>query len=374
MKALEGIRVLDLTHAHAGPICTMFLAALGAEVIKIEPPWGEMTRMFPPLVKGVSPYFAFINRCKLGVTLNLKHPKGVELFKRLVKLSDVVVENFRPGTMERLGIGWETLRELNPRIILASISGFGQTGPWRDRRSFDLIAQASSGYMWLVGDSVDPEGPPHLAPEAIADTIPGLSLLIGILAALLYRERTGRGQWIDVAQMDSMIAVSQSFSFWHLARTTMDKAVRSWGVYDAFKARDGYVAIAVQTGRMEDAMRELMGVEEVTSEAVARWVSERTVGEVVEALVEIGVPVAPVNDLDAVMRNEQAGAREMFVKVVHPQLGETMMPGLHIKMSETPGDISKPAPLLGQHNRDVYGGLLGLSDEELEELRREGVI
>ncbi|RJS86150.1 CoA transferase [Candidatus Bathyarchaeota archaeon] len=264
MKALEGIRVLDLTHAHAGPICTMFLAALGAEVIKIEPPWGEMTRMFPPLVKGVSPYFAFINRCKLGVTLNLKHPKGVELFKRLVKLSDVVVENFRPGTMERLGIGWETLRELNPRIILASISGFGQTGPWRDRRSFDLIAQASSGYMWLVGDSVDPEGPPHLAPEAIADTIPGLSLLIGILAALLYRERTGRGQWIDVAQMDSMIAVSQSFSFWHLARTTMDKAVRSWGIYDAFKARDGYVAIAVQTGRMEDAMRELMGVEEVT--------------------------------------------------------------------------------------------------------------
>lgn len=374
MKALEGIRVLDLTHAHAGPICTMFLAALGAEVIKIEPPWGEMTRMFPPLVKGVSPYFAFINRCKLGVTLNLKHPKGVELFKRLVKVSDIVVENFRPGTMERLGIGWETLKELNPRIILASISGFGQTGPWRDRRSFDLIAQASSGYMWLMRDSIDPEGPPHLAPEAIADTIPGLSLLIGILAALIYREKTGRGQRIDVAQMDSMIAVSQSFSFWHLAKTTMDRAVRSWGVYDAFKARDGYVAIAVQTGRMEDAMRELMGVEEVTHEAVAKWVSERTVEEVVDTLVELGIPVAPVNDLDAVMRNEQARAREMFVKVVHPKLGEILLPGFHIKLSETPGDISRPAPLLGQHNREVYTRLLGLSEEELEELRREGVI
>ena len=374
MKALEGIRVLDLTHAHAGPICTMFLAALGAEVIKIEPPWGEMTRMFPPLVKGVSPYFAFINRCKLGVTLNLKHPKGVELFKRLVKVSDVVVENFRPGTMERLGIGWETLKELNPRIILASISGFGQTGPWRDRRSFDLIAQASSGYMWLMRDSIDPEGPPHLAPEAIADTIPGLSLLIGILAALIYRERTGRGQRIDVAQMDSMIAVSQSFSFWHLAKTTMDRAVRSWGVYDAFKARDGYVAIAVQTGRMEDAMRELIGVEEATYEAVAKWVSERTVEEVVDTLVKLGIPVAPVNDLDAVMRNEQARAREMFVKVDHPKLGEILLPGFHIKLSETPGDISRPAPLLGQHNREVYSRLLGLSEEELEELRREGVI
>ncbi len=374
MKALEGIRVLDLTHAHAGPICTMFLAALGAEVIKIEPPWGEMTRMFPPLVKGVSPYFAFINRCKLGVTLNLKHPKGVELFKRLVKVSDIVVENFRPGTMERLGIGWETLKELNPRIILASISGFGQTGPWRDRRSFDLIAQASSGYMWLMRDSIDPEGPPHLAPEAIADTIPGLSLLIGILAALIYREKTGRGQRIDVAQMDSMIAVSQSFSFWHLAKTTMDRAVRGFGVYDAFKARDGYVAIAVQTGRMEDAMRELMGVEEVTYEAVANWVSERTVKEVVDTLVELGIPVAPVNDLDAVMRNEQARAREMFVKVVHPKLGEILLPGFHIKLSETPGDISRPAPLLGQHNREVYSRLLGLSEEELEELRREGVI
>jgi len=374
MKALEGIRVLDLTHAHAGPICTMFLAALGAEVIKIEPPWGEMTRMFPPLVKGVSPYFAFINRCKLGVTLNLKHPKGVELFKRLVKVSDIVVENFRPGTMERLGIGWETLKELNPRIILASISGFGQTGPWRDRRSFDLIAQASSGYMWLMRDSIDPEGPPHLAPEAIADTIPGLSLLIGILAALIYREKTGRGQRIDVAQMDSMIAVSQSFSFWHLAKTTMDRAVRGFGVYDAFKARDGYVAIAVQTGRMEDAMRELMGVEEVTYEAVANWVSERTVKEVVDTLVELGIPVAPVNDLDAVMRNEQARAREMFVKVVHPKLGEILLPGFHIKLSETPGDISRPAPLPGQHNREVYSRLLGLSEEELEELRREGVI
>jgi crotonobetainyl-CoA:carnitine CoA-transferase CaiB-like acyl-CoA transferase len=374
MKALEGIRVLDLTHAHAGPICTMFLAALGAEVIKIEPPWGEMTRMFPPLVKGVSPYFAFVNRCKRGVTLNLKHPRGVELFKRLVKISDIVVENFRPGTMECLGIGWETLRELNPRIILASISGFGQTGPLSRRRSFDLIAQAASGYMWLMKDSLPLEGTPQPAPEAIADTIPGLSLLIGILAALIHREKTGRGQRIDVAQMDSMIAVSQSFSFWSLARTTMTRALQIEGIYDSFKAKDGYVAIAVPLGRIADRFMEATGIEEIADEEVARWVSKRTVEEVVNTLGETGIPVAPINDLDAVMKDEQARAREMFIKVIHPQLGETMMPGFHIKLSETPGDVSEPAPLLGQHNEEVYCRLLGLTKEELKELRREGVI
>ncbi|KYH36745.1 MAG: CoA transferase, partial [Candidatus Bathyarchaeota archaeon B23] len=205
-------------------------------------------------------------------------------------------------------------------------------------------------------------------------TIPGLSLLIGILTALVYRERTGRGQRIDVAQMDSMIAVSQSFSFWHLARTTMDRALKIEGIYDAFKARDGYVAIAVPLGRIGDRFREATGVEELDDEEVARWVSERTVEEVVETLVEAGVPAAPISDLDAVMGSEQAWAREMFVKVVPPQLGETTLPGFHIKLSETPGDISKPAPLLGQHNREVYCSLLGLSEEELEELRREGVV
>lgn len=374
MKALEGIRVLDLTHAHAGPLCTMFLAALGAEIIKIEPPWGEMTRMFPPLVRGVSPYFAFINRCKRGVTLNLKHPRGLEIFKRLVRISDVIVENFRPGTMESLGIGWEALRELNPGIILASISGFGQTGPWRGRRSFDLIAQAASGYMWLMRDSIDPEGPPLLAPEAIANTIPGLSLLVGILAALIYREKTGKGQRIDVSQMDSMIAVSQSFSFWSLARTTMARALKIEGVYDHFKAEDGYVAIAVPPGRIADRFKEATGIEDITDEEVARWVSERRVEEVVETLAEAGIPVAPINDLEAVMRSEQARAREMFIEVNHPQLGKTTMPGLHIKLSETSGALSESAPLLGQHNKEVYCDLLGLPEEELEELRREGVI
>jgi crotonobetainyl-CoA:carnitine CoA-transferase CaiB-like acyl-CoA transferase len=376
MKALEGIRVLDLTHAHAGPICTYYMAAMGAEVIKVEPPWGEMNRFFPPLVKGVSPYFAHLGRCKRGVTLNLKDPRGKEMFTELVKKSDVVVENFSPGTMEDLGFGWETLRELNPGVIFASISGFGQTGPWRDRRSFDSIAQAASGYMWLMGDGIDPEGPPLKATDAIADTIPGLTALIGILAALNHRHRTGRGQRVDVAQTDSMIAVMQSFSFWDLAGTTFERALddRVDPAFGTHRAKDGYVVFMAPAGRLTDWFRELLGIEEMERKVVEEWVAERTVEEVVETLAETGIPVAPVQDLDHAMKNEHALHREMFVRVDHPALGETTMPGFPIKFSETEADVTTPAPILGQYNREVYSELLGLSEDEVEALRKEGVV
>ena len=376
MSALEGVRVLDLTHAHAGPICTMFLGAMGAEVIKIEPTWGEMTRMFPPLVKGVSPYFMFVDRCKKGVTLNLKDPRGREMFMEMVKKADVVVENFSAGTMDRLDLGWEVLQGLNPGIIFASISGFGQYGPWSNRRSFDPIAQASSGYMWVMQEGINPEGPPLQAVEAIADTIPGFTALIGILAALQYRHRTGKGQRIDVAQMDSMIAVMQSFSFWEIAGMTFRSAARSGrvGVSGLHKAEDGYVMFSLPAGRITDWFKELLGVEELTKEDVEKWVAERPVEEVVGLLAKTGVPVAPVLDLDQVKANEHAKAREMFVKVDHPTLGEVSLPGFPIKFSETKGDMTMPAPLLGQHNEEVYSELLGISKEKLEELRKEGVV
>ncbi|NQT08225.1 CoA transferase, partial [Candidatus Bathyarchaeota archaeon] len=375
-KALEGIRVLDLTHAHAGPICTMFLGAMGAEVIKIEPTWGEMTRMFPPLVKGISPYFMFVDRCKKGVTLNLKDPRGREMFMEMVKKADIVMENFSAGTMDRLDLGWDVLQGLNPGIIFASISGFGQTGPWSNRRSFDPIAQASSGYMWTMQEGINPDGPPLQAVEAIADTIPGFTAVIGILAALQYRHRTGKGQRIDVAQMDSMIAVMQSFSFWEIAGMTFRGAARSGrvGVSGLHKAEDGYVMFSLPPGRITDWFKELLGVEELTREDVEKWVAQRPVKEVVELLAKTGVPVAPVLDLDQVKANEHAEAREMFVKVDHPTLGEVSLPGFPIKFSETKGDITMPAPLLGQHNEEVYSELLGLSKEKIEDLRKEGVV
>jgi len=376
MTALKGIRVLDLTHAHAGPICTLYMAAMGADVIKIEPKWGEMTRMFPPLVKGQSPYFLFLGRGKKGVTLDLKNPEGNDIFKELVKDADVVMENFSPGTMERLGLGYDVLKELNPRIIYASISGFGHTGPWVNRRSFDPIAQAASGYMWLVKDAIAPEGPPLQAPEAIADTVPGFTALIGILAAIISRTETGRGQQVDIAQMDAMIGTMQSFSFWNIANMSFMTAGRTGrvGVSGLRETKDGYVMFSLPPGRITDWFMELLGVEEVIPEVVNKWVKERTTDEVVDILEKTGVPVAAVMDLDEVQASPQALAREMFVKVNHPTMGEIIEPGFPIKFSETKGDISAPAPLLGEHNVEVYTRLLGYSEEKIEELRKKGVI
>ena len=376
MTALKGIRVLDLTHAHAGPICTLYMAAMGADVIKIEPKWGEMTRMFPPLVKGQSPYFLFLGRGKKGVTLDLKNPEGNDMFKELVKDADVVMENFSPGTMDRLGLGYDVLREINSRIIYACISGFGHTGPWVNRRSFDPIAQAASGYMWLMKDAIAPDGPPLQAPEAIADTVPGFSALIGILAALVSRTETGRGQKVDVAQMDAMIGTMQSFSFWNIANMSFRTAGRTGrvGVSGLRETSDGYVMFALPPGRITDWFMELLGVEELTPEVVNKWVKDRTTDDVVETLEKTGVPVAAVMDLDEVQASPQAEAREMFVKVDHPTMGEIIEPGFPIKFSETKGDISAPAPLLGEHNVEVYTRLLGYSEEKVEELRKKGVI
>ena len=374
-KPLEGVRVLDLTHAHAVPICTLYMAGLGAEVIKIEPPWGEMTRFFPPLVNGASPYFAFLDRCKSGVTLDLKNPRGKAMFEELVGKSDVVVENFSPGTMDDLGLGWDRLKELNPLIVYASISGFGHTGPWRDRRSFDPIAQASSGYMWLLKEAVNPEGPPYVGPEAVADTIPGFTALIGVLSALYQRQSTGRGARIDIAQLDSMLAVQQSFSFWNLAGVTFEKAIEDAGpaVHGLYMASDDYVMFSVPAGRITDWFRELIGVEELTRENIGAWVSARTVAEVVEILAKRGIPVAKINDLDEAQANEQAAARGMFVRVRDPVRGEHAEPGFPIKFSGA-GDLSTPSPALGEHNVEVYSRLLGLTEEKIEELRKDGVI
>ena len=376
MKALEGLRVLDLTHAHAGPICSLYMGAMGAEVIKIEPPWGEMTRLFPPLVKGVSPYFAFLNRCKKGVTLNLKDQKGKEMFMQMVMKSDVVLENFSPGTMDRLGLGWEILHDLNPEIIFASVSGFGQYGPWKDRRSFDTIAQASSGYMWLMQDIIDPNGPPYTAPEAIADTIPGLTCLVGILAALSHRNNTGRGQRVDVAQMDAMIATMQSFSFWNMTNMTFGKARSNAREFSGrYKAKDGeYVVFAIPPGRITDWFRELLNVEELNVEIIREWVAEFTVDEIVEKLVKAGVPVGPILKISQVLESEHARAREMFVNVDHPVVGRIKLPGFPIKFSETVGDNSSPAPILGQDNVEIYSELLGFTIEEVEALKKEGTI
>ena len=230
--------------------------------------------------------------------------------------------------------------------------------------------------MWIMKDAVDPEGPPLQASDAIADTIPGFTCLIGILAALIHRGKTGRGQRVDVAQMDSMMAVMQSFSFWNLAGMTFLRAGRAdrVGVSGLRETRGGYVMLRLPAGRITDWFKDLLGVEDLTEDVVREWVSGRSIDEVVKILAETGVPVGPVQDLDEAQSCEQAAAREMFVKVNHPTLGEIVEPGFPIKFSDTPGDATTPAPLLGQHTEEVLTGILGLTEEDVESLRKEGVV
>lgn len=378
MQILEDIRVLDLSHAMAGPMCSMFLGALGAEIIKIEPPWGEISRFNPPLVNQLSPYFAYTGRQKMGITLNLKDERGKDLFKKLVKTADVVLENYSPGAMERLGLNYEVLKGICPKIIYASISGFGQYGPWSKRHSFNPIAQASSGYMELAHEFMELDSP-KVAPEAIADTIPALFCLGGILAALYNRERTGLGQMIDVSQLDSMFSVFPSVTYFTMANIFFGKSVglrTNFG--GTYRCKDGYIQVSVPLGRISDRflaeLKKETGKEDIDRAFFEEWVKEKNVEDVDNFLVNAKVPVAPVLTIEKALKNPQILAREMVLEFMHPQYGMMKSPGFPIKFSETPGKIDTPSPLLGQHNEKIFSGLLGLSKKEIKKLKAEGVI
>jgi len=376
MSALDGIRVIDLTQVQAGPICTMLLAGLGADVIKVERPGGELGCMYPTTREDMNPYIAFLGRGKKGVTLNLKDAEGVGMLKRLAAVSDVLVENFSPGTMEGLGLGYEDMREVNPRLVYASISGFGQTGPWSHKRSFDPIAQALSGFMWLGKEMPDPEVPPRQAPEAVGDTIPGILAAYGILAALIDRGRTGVGQRIDVSQVESLIAVSPSFAYWALGGTTLLRSLAAYNLPCSghHKARDGYVMFFIPRGRLADWFQETTGLSGEDRDEVARWVAERTIQEVVDIMDEAGVPAAPVYDVKDVQASEYVRSRGLFIDVDTPLYGKARLPGFPFRMSGAKVDLSEPAPRVGEHNHEVYSRLLGLSEEDLRRLSDKGVI
>lgn len=376
MKALGGIRVLDLTQVQAGPMCTMLLAGLGAEVIKVERPGGELGRKYPPTRGDMNPYVAFLGRGKKGVTLNLKDPEGVEILKRLIAISDVLVENFTPGTMEDLGIGYETLKKVNPGLIYASISGFGQTGPWSDRRSFDPIAQALSGFIWLGKEMLDPDGPPRQAPEAVGDTIPGLLAACGILAALTSRWRTGAGQRIDVSQMESLVGLSPSFAYWVLGRTTLLRSLAAYNLPCSghHRAKDGYVMFFIPQGRLAEWFRSTTGLSGNNRQEVADWVAGRTVEEVVDLMDRAGVPAAPIYDVDDVLANEHLRARGLFVEIDTPLYGKASLPGFPFKLSETNGDLSRPAPRVGEHNVEIFGRLLAIPEDDIRRLSDKGTI
>ena len=379
-QVLEDITVLDLTQFWFGPFCTMLLAEQGAEVIRIEPPWGGVDRIADgALFGGVSYTFHHHNLNKKGLTLNLKAPEGVEIFKSLVRRGDVVVQNFRPGTMERLGLGYDVLRELNPGIIYAALSGFGQYGPYVRRGSFANIAEAMSGHTRLTGDEADPSGPPLEMAQAYGDLGPALFAAMSIVSAIRHRDRTGEGQMIDVAQLDCMVALNTALTGYNLSGLRLwelrEKYPMGRGFGGLVRTRDGgWVRYASFSPRIIEELKDHLGADEIDEQALNNRISQMDRGEAVDFLVGAGVPAAPVYDVDEVVTDPQLEAREMFVDVDHPRAGRVRVPNFPVKFSRTPGRVSRAAPLLGEHNEEILVGVLGLSQEEVQELVRKGVI
>lgn len=392
---LEGIRVLDLTRVLAGPFCCMLLGDMGAEVVKVErTERGDDVRSLEPQVGGQSLYFLVMNRNKLGITLNFRHPQGPALLKELVRHADVLVENFRAGTMEKMGCGYDTLKQINPRLIMASISGFGQDGPLSQDTCFDVIAQAMSGIMNMTGD---PQGPPTMAGTFVIDYSTALYAVIGILGALRAREQTGIGQWVDVALLDTAVSflITAIPEYLLLGRkmTRVGNRDRYCAPANLFRASDGeWVYVAAANDSLFPQLVKVMGQEELlrdprfatnearmahveeAEEVLAHWVAGKTAEEVVSLVRGAGLPCARIASIEEVVTNPQLKHRGMLVDMEHPTAGRVPMQGLNIHFSHTPQQIRRPAPLLGQHNEDVYTRWLGLSPERIAQLKREGVI
>jgi formyl-CoA transferase len=396
-KALEGIRVLDLTQYEAGPSCTQMLAWLGADVIKIEPPGGEPGRTALSDKRGEDAwFFLLLNSCKKGVTLNLKTPRGRAIFEELAKTADVVVENMGPGAMDRLGLGYEALRSLNPRIISASVKGFGSTGPYADYKSFEWIAQAMAGAMSMTGS---PDGPPTRAIGGLADTGAGLHTAIGILAAIIQRQATGLGQQIEVAQQEAVVNLLRI----HLRETYVSgKPAPRQGNRSSVAAPSNiyrcrpfgpndYVFIHCATVEMWTSLTKIVGrpelgddpryadrrdrvefVEEIDG-MIEAWTETRTKHEVLAIVAGAGVPCGAVLDSAEVLSDPHLKARGMITELEHPRRGKYPMPANPVRMSASPTEMVR-APLLGEHNAEVLGKLLGYGDKELEQLRKDGVI
>jgi len=375
---LDGVRVLELARFQAGPRGGMLLSDLGAEVVKIEPPGGEETRRMPPLVRGQSVYFSVYNRGKKSVCLDLRQAQGREVFAALVPAADIVLENFRPGVMAAMGFPYERLRELNPGMILVSVSGFGQDGPYRDRPAFDSLGQAMGGLMALTGQA---EGHPVGTASSVVDRYTALHATIGALAALRHRERTGEGQVVDVCLLDSALTMVEIPTSYYLATGREGGE----GGRPPYRAKDGWVVISAAARDMAARLTKIVGGDAddtpmagsagggVRRAQVERWCAARTVEEICAALVAAGIPVAPVKTIPEVARDPHLWQREMLVKMEDPIAGAMYLPGATIKLSKTPARIG-PVPTVGQHTDEVLGRLLGYDAARLDALRRAGAI
>ena len=392
---LEGIRVVDLTRILAGPYCTMTLGDMGAEVIKIEhPAGGDDTRGWgPPFLNGVSTYFISVNRNKKSMTLNLKDERGKGLLRDLIRRSDVLVENFRPGTLDALGFSWAEIHRLHPGMIFASLSGFGQTGPRRGEPGFDVVIQGEGGLMSITGA---PDGPPTKVGASVADITAGMLAVQGILLALYHREKTGVGQMVDVGMLDGQVALLTYHANAYFATGAVPprrgNKHPSITPYETYACEDGHFNLGVGNDNLWrkfcDAMK-LTALREDPRFAVNRdrvenraalqeildaFFAGRTVGETLDALRGAGVPCGPIHDIGQVLRAPQVLAREMVVDVEVPGAGPTKVTGVPIKLSATPGAVRTPPPALGQHTEAVLESVLGVAPAERAALREGGVV
>jgi formyl-CoA transferase len=395
-QALDGIRVLDLTQYEAGPSCTEMLAWLGAEVVKVEPPAGEVTRtVMSDRPDMDSWYFVLLNANKKSVTLNLKSERGRVLFERMVADADVVVENLGPGSMDRLGLGYERLRQINPRIIAASIKGFGSTGPYAEFKSFEPIAQAMGGAISLTGT---PETPVRIN-AGLGDTGAGMHCAIGILAAIVQRQATGVGQRVEVAQQDAVVNLIRiRFRDSYLTgKATPRLGTRSQvtAPSNLYRCRpfgpNDYVYVHCATVEMWKALVGVLGRPELGDDPrfkdrrsraehqtdidamVEAWTEKRTKHEAMETLGAVGVPCGAVLDTSELLADSSLAERGMMTPIDHPARGRVTFPGNPVRLSASPTTVT-PSPLLGEHNEEIYGTRLGCTAEELSVLKRDGVI
>jgi CoA:oxalate CoA-transferase len=393
---LAGIKILDLSWVLSGPFATMVLADLGAEVIKVErPQGGDLARGNGPFLDGESSYFLSLNRGKKSLTLNLSTPKGREIFLELVKMVDVVVENFVPGTMGKLGLGYEVLKEYNPYLIYAAISGFGQTGPYAQRPALDVIIQGMGGVMSITGE---PGRPPVRPGVSYGDIVAGMFAAIAILAAIHERDGSGKGQMIDIGMMDCQVAVLENAfaRFFATGEVPGPLGTRHpvFTPFQAFETRDGYIVVAMVGGvgdqwplfcaaidRVDliDDERFRTGwlrtqhnseLEPILSQAMRT----RTTAEWLEELSELGIPCGPVNNIEQVAADPQMAAREMIVEVPHPRLGKMKVVSTPIRLSRTPAKPERASPQLGEHTEQVLRDFLGMSPDQIDTLRDEGIV
>ena len=402
IQPLQGIRVVDISRALAGPFCTMMLGDLGADVIKVERPGrGDESRSWgPPFVgaateayPGESTYYLAANRSKRSLTLNLKDPTGQQIIKELAAVSDVLVENFLTGSLDRMGLGYEQLHELNPRLVYCSISGYGRTGPYADKGGYDFILQAEGGIMGITGPV---EGPPYRVGVSLIDITTGMFASTAILAALRARDITGEGQLLDLSLLNSSAAilanVASNYLVGGVEPKRMGNAHFNIAPYEVFRAHDRWITLGALNQRQWENLcnvverpqivadplfatnQDRVANREALAEVLNEAFSARDATEWVEKLHGVGIPSGVINSVADVFDHPQAEARQLKIELDHPTAGRIGFPGYPYKFSETPAESHRPPPLLGEHNDEILVDLLDYSPAAVQELREQGVI